>query len=401
MPYDITDLAPQVAELARYYAEEVAPGIATQSQRGGELLRQTTQEALREAAMRAALYIQAWPEEPPAGAIAAPPCPENYLVLAVDGSAIEPEDPEPLPHCVIHAATAGFAYAPSAYWVAHSVALRYTEADMQLRLADGGDPLEVSGPVVATLRAFAELQLLAHELPVAQQRQAGRPLLALMDAIMLWSHRGVGESHEAFKREYLMRSVALVDEFRQAQVPLASFISGPRHREVVHTLMTLFCTNPGHTGGCGNCRNPAPECQSLRGLQDRHLFAFLQPGERSAVFRSLYRGNMQWRLGDIASVRDPRLAFCYLNMGPEVVRVEFPFAVYEGEQLALVQAMLVDQCSSRRSEQPGYPVALTMAHREAALSTADRATLQWLIEDALARYGVTVLPRAKSQMKEA
>lgn len=399
MPYDITDLAPQVELLARHYALEVAPGRQEQARQGVELLQRTTQADLQQAAAAAMLYIQAWPVEAPM--LVAPSEMElpEYLVVASDGSSIEPEDPVPMPHCLIHAAVAGFAYRPPAYWVAHAVDFRYTAAQMHLANTADEEPLAVAGPVIATLRAFAELEFLHACLPRAQEQQQNRPLVALMDAVMLWSHRGVGEAHEALKKEYLARSAQLVVAFGQANVPLVSFISGPNHREVIHSLMACFCRYPGSTHGCGHCPEPASECLSLRELQDQHLFSFLQVGERSAVFRSVYRGNMRWRLASLDHAPDPQLAFCYMRTGSEIVRLEFPLSVYDGGRLAEVQGIVLDQCRPPRCEQLGYPVALTMAHREAALTTADRTTLQWLIEAALARYGVTVAPRAKTQMK--
>ncbi len=220
----------------------------------------------------------------------------------------------------------------------------------------------------------------------------------MMDAVILWIHHGSGPGHEALREDYLRRSVELVKKFEERKVPLVSFTSMPHHREVVHTLLVLVCQKEEQKASCNDCRDPGQRCLPLQRLQDRHLFSFLKEGERSALFRPIYRGNPAWRLPREAPY-DPRLVFFYLNTGPEIARVEMPFWIAETGLLPTVHAILMDQCRPRRAETVGYPLALTLAHREAVLTTRDRQFIQWQIEEALARRGIYLSPSPKAEMK--
>jgi hypothetical protein len=135
-------------------------------------------------------------------------------------------------------------------------------------------------------------------------------------------------------------------------------------------------------------------------LEDRDLFAFLPEGGRSAVFQAIYRGKTSWRLPAEVHKEDPRLAFFYLHTGTQLARVELPLWIRDAGLLDVVHGIVLDQCRARRAETPGYPVALTLAHQEAILTTSDRQAIAWMVEEALARRQVYVVSSAKAQMKQ-
>lgn len=398
MPFDLSRLMPDIENLAAYYAQEYTPELLDSALRAWDLLQQAQQQALREAAQRETLRVLAYPEEPVDQFYPAPPFPPAYRVLASDGSSVSPDAHFPVPYALLHVALVGMAYRPPDFWTEHTSLLLFHRDDLEILPPNGEEAVSVEGPVVDTLRSFEELQVLWEGLQRLSPDPQNRPVLAMTDAIILWTHRGTGLGHNEFKEDYLRRSVGLLERFRQAGVPLLSFTSLPRHREVVDTLLAQFCPE-GRQMNCAECEEASEMCRVLRPVQDRHLFSSLPEGSRSALFRPIYQGEMRWRLPRSAWERDPRLAFFYLNTGPEVVRVELPLWILEEGLMDLVHGLLLDQCRPLHAEVAGYPVALSMAHHEAILTTRDRRAIQWAVEEALARRQVFSAPSVKAQTK--
>ncbi len=395
MPFELANLMPAIEALAEYYAREVLPELDASSLTAWEMIRQTGQEELSRAANRSTIRVLAAPLEDPGRVYAAPPLPASYRTLASDGSAVAPEAHFAIPYALIHVALTEIAYAPADYRTAHDARLLFRREEMEIAPPGSDEAVPVEGPVVDTLRAYRELAWLWEG---AAQAASDQPLLAMMDAIILWTHRGTGPGHEALRDDYLLRSVRLLARFEQAGIPLVSFISRPHHREVLHTLLAHLC--PRQDLNCTHCPEPADPCRLLQPLQDRHLFGFLKEGERSAIFQPLYRGDPRWRLPP-AHALDPRLVFFYLWAGPEIARVELPLWIVERGKLPLVHGILLDQCVRRAEKAPGYPLILSLAHEEAVLTGRDRRAIQRSIEDALMRRHIPIVPSSKAQMKGA
>ncbi|MBN1483096.1 MAG: DNA double-strand break repair nuclease NurA [Chloroflexia bacterium] len=398
MPFDLPGLMPEIETMATYYAQEYTPELRSSSQQAWDLFQRARREELCDAARRETLQVLAYPEEELPRDASVPPFPPAYRLLASDGSAIAPDSHFPVPYALLHVALVGMAYHPPAFWVEHDAHFLFRREDLTILPPHSQESIAVEGPVVDTLRSFKELEIVWQGLQRLPDDPQKRPLLAMTDAIILWTHRGSGAGHNEFKEDYLRRSVELLESFRQAGRPLVSFLSLPHHREVVNTLMARACPEDRQMN-CAECRQVPARCQVLRPLQDRHLFGFLPEGARSPMFRPIYRGDLRWRLPPPIRELDPRLAFFYLNTGPEVARVELPLWILEQGLVDLVQGIILDQCRPLRAEVAGYPVALSMAHHEAILTTRDRRALQWMIEESLARRQIFWRPSVKAQMK--
>lgn len=399
MPFDLARLVRDIEEMATYYAGEYAPQLVTSSEQAQKLIQGVEQEELESAARQHKLRVLAVPLEDPSRPCPAPPPNTAYRVLGSDGSAMDSDPHFPARYTVLHVALAGMAYAPPDYWTHHHVRFLFRREEVEILPKGGTEALPVSGPVADTLRAYEELRVLWEAAHHLETDEHGRPLLAMMDAILLWTHRGTGPDHTALRDEYLSRSVALLSEFQRAGVPLVSFTSMPHHREVINTLMAQYCP-PEKRMACAECEDPPAQCTVLRGLHDRHLFGFLPEGARSAVFQPIYQGDTRWRLPETAREPDPQLVVFYLNTGPDIARVELPFWIVQTGLLEQVHGIVMDQCQPLRAEVAGYPVALSMAHHEALLTTRDRRAIQTSIEEALARRQVFLAPSAKARMKE-
>ena len=173
---------------------------------------------------------------------------------------------------------------------------------------------------------------------------------------------------------------------------LASYISFPRSTEVVNALRVALCPREIlDTDYCGECETR--ECDTIAGIRDRDLFMdILKPGERSALFISGSR-----------FVRDyytepHKIFFFYLRVDDEVARIELPRLVALDESLLnLAHSLIFDQCQRGQ----GYPVALSEAHEQAAVTAADRENFWQLVESALVSEHLPSLSSAKSQSKRS
>lgn len=400
MPFSALQAAPHIEALARYYRTVRAPDLATASAQAWQLLQQTGLEQLRQAAERAS-RVQAWPVEDPATDFPAPAELGPYRVLASDGSSDLAGGHFPTPYVVIHISRVDMAYQPGQCEIDHQLQFLYREEDLQLRLGDSDEEtLRVDSPVVDTMRAFAELEILWEAVEGMPVDPPGRPLLAMMDAIVLWTHKGISNSkvHNRFRDEYLVRSTDLLARFQRSGVPLFSVTALPHHREVIYTLLACYCPVIAAGRRCDGCDQATDECQALLGLQDQYLFQSLPVGARSALFQPMFQGNPRWRLTTEKAI-DPRLAFFYLQTAGGILRIEVPLWVWEAGQLDMVQAVVLDQGRAVRADALGYPVALSLAHDEAILTTGDRRMLQVMVEEALARQGVHLAPSPKAAAK--
>jgi hypothetical protein len=395
MPFDIVQLMPQISALADYYADHVMPDLAVCVEQAQALLQQTERDGLCQAAQSQAPRVLAFPwEEPSQPYLVARPV-TDYRILASDGSDIDPDPHLRVPYALIHVALVALAYNPPDFWVKPHVGLRFRREDLRIAVPGDAEPVPVDRLVVDTLRAYEELAGLWQRVLELPADPFHRPLLAMMDGFILWQHRG--EKQEELGHKYLADGVHILTEFHRAGVPIVSF-DNTHHYEVVRTLMALECPTPDRMA-CAGCREAPPRCRILRDLADSDLFGFLPPGARSAIFQPVYRGETGWRLPQAIRSQDPRLGFFYVNTGVEIARIEMPLWIREAGLLDLVHGIVVDQCQPLRAETAGYPVALTLAHNEAALTPRDRQAVQLMVDEALARRGVYLVPSAKARAK--
>lgn len=397
MAFDLARIASQAEELGRYYARERGREHRDLVSRAQARIQEVGREELERAALRSTVRVLARPLEETRTHYPPPPPMTSYRIWASDGSAIAPDPQAFARYALLHAAAVGLAFDPPAFEVTHRATLLFREEEMERVYPGVGEPVAVEGPVVDTMRAYEELRILCEVAQGMPPDPAGRPLLLMTDAVILWAHRGTGPGHDALGEDYLSRSVAALVELEHARIPLVSFTSMPRYREVIHTLLALVCP-PERRLACGDCEQPLDECLELRPLLDRELFAMLPVGARSPIFQPVYHGDTAWRLPPVLRRSDPEICFFYVNTG-EIARVELPRWVVRAGLVDTVHAIVLDQCRQGRAEVTGYPLALSLAHHEAVLTVEDRRAVEWLIEEALARYGIVAPPSAKARMK--
>jgi NurA domain len=377
--------------------------VGPQLARMGELLRErTARQPLRLAQARATLAGQAakWQA---LGAVASeakrrlatplerldaryplPHVPGGHRVIATDGSQIEPDRHGMADYYLLNVGWAVIAYGDRPAAELASEPSLYFEPD-DLFIVEGERRVPVQDQHLSARRSGYELRRAAE---LARQRAVdGLPTVVLADGtLLLWV---LEDRPGDFLRLALLKPyVEALAEIRALEVPLASYVSRPRHAEVTGLLREGTCR--GDVGACRPCSERGDDFCALDGLPDRELFRDLRPGERSARFSTTLSGG----LADYYAGHVPQ--FFYLNVGSEVARVELPpWTGDDSERLALVHAVVADQC--RRGL--GYPVVLARAHEQALVSTSDRLTFQYLLDGVMARRGVPARPSEKQISK--
>jgi hypothetical protein len=176
------------------------------------------------------------------------------------------------------------------------------------------------------------------------------------------------------------------EQLRVAGIPLVGYISASRSGEALNFLRLQACPYdtpdcPTHCSGLGD-REGFPlahaPCQVLEPLKDAALWAMeLQPGQRSPLWRS------SARILDLYG--DHHIYFCYIHVGTEIARVEFPAWVAEDANL-LDTALSLTLAQVQKGY--GYPVALAEAHNQAVVRGGDRSRFFALLEQQMIRAGL-------------
>ena len=332
------------------------------------------------------------------GARYAPPGPpDDFCVVAVDGSHIDVDRHIPARCFLLNMGAAVLTYGsqPDARLSSHP---RLYAQDDELVIRDRSAAYReqaVEGAVLGAKRAVEEIRALAQ---AVQDIPPSIPTLGLIDGSLIMLGL-VGHGYRDFVLHELIEEgfVRALDDLAQMAssrpLALASYVSLPRSTEVVNALRLQVC--PYDIADCGqHCSALAAgqrPCDSTAGgLLDREVLSeILAPGERSVVFASsspLIANHYQGH----------GVHAFYVHAGEEIGRVEVPRWVAEDEALLdLAHSIVIDQC--RRG--PGYPIALMEAHEQAVVTGADRRYFVQLLENALHDQRVPVYSSEKSRSK--
>ncbi|MBW4657250.1 MAG: DNA double-strand break repair nuclease NurA [Drouetiella hepatica Uher 2000/2452] len=169
------------------------------------------------------------------------------------------------------------------------------------------------------------------------------------------------------------------DQLRAARIPLVGYISAARSGESLNFLRLHTCPflAPDCMTHCQGQTEQAP-CQVFAPLRDTALWGLvLEPGQRGAIWRSSAK--------ILESYGDHAIHFCYVHMGSEIARVEFPAWVAEDRDL-LETALSLTMTQVQKGY--GYPVALAEAHNQAVVRGGDRARFFALLEQQMIRAGL-------------
>jgi len=359
-------------------------------------LRLRVERALQEnPALRCAVPTQ----EALDASFALPELTTRPVVLAADGSQINPDRHSAVEFCVVN--VGAFSMRPKCpeppREIIHSHLL-----DPEDLYTDRG---LVSEEIVALHRDLAERRFvldLARDMPgsaasngapegaepvPSDQAWQGTPTVALTDGpLELYQEREAREQpiFQKLFADYLdvLRDIARLD------VVAAGYVDKP-HADLVVRLLELWRTPEA------DLRKGARRSRSWIGILDVDLFrSILEPGERSALF-AIQSTSAQRFQDELA------LHFFYLNVGrsghPWLARVEVPaWVAHNPAALCTLHTVLVDQC--RMVGARPYPYALHRAHEVAVVSLAEKAELEQMLIQELQRRGLPVGELSSKQM---
>ncbi len=325
--------------------------------------------------------------ESPTRTVGPSTAPSRLSVAATDGSQIFPDRHGISPcylinigHVLLHYGTG------ERPLLASTPRLFYKEDDLYQSYGDRR--VAVNRELVGIRRGLFEMTDL--RLLAVASHDEGHQTVAMCDgSLIAWDLEG---RPDGFRQAYLKEMLACLDDLRQRGIPLIGYISRPGSIEVINALRVGMCPTPARQCDCASFADlcDSTSCTQIEGISDALLMkrVLLNPGERSAVFASTspildeYAGH--------------EVCFFYLNIGPEVVRIEIPRWVAEDESmLGLVHSGVWDQVEKGA----GYPVGLTEAHERAVVRGRDREAFFRCLKQSLVRNGLEVSLSRKGRSK--
>jgi hypothetical protein len=319
----------------------------------------------------------------------APDVPRDHVVIATDGSQIEPDRHGPADFFLLNVGWAVVRYGADPFAELASEPALFFGPD-QTHVVHQERRVPIQDHLLSAKRAGLEIGRAAG---LAEQRLAdGLPTVVLADGtLLLWV---LEDRPDDFLRAELVGAyVEQLDRIRDLGVPLASYVSRPRSGEVAALLREA--DRRGDPGTCSSCARTGggdDEPCVFERLSDRELFRDLAVGERSGLFAMTLPVGLKQFYGEHAPW------YFYLNVGSEIARVEVPpWTAGDPERLGLVQAVVLDQCQKGL----GYPNVLARAHEQAVVTGQDRLAFEYLLEAVLAREGVPARTSEKLHSKRA
>ncbi|MFM7426324.1 MAG: DNA double-strand break repair nuclease NurA [Elainella sp.] len=317
-------------------------------------------------------FTAAVPMEPLNTRVALTHAPPVHSVLATDGSQIAPSHHE-IAYCyLINVGRVVLHYGQNRHPLLDSAPeVFYRPEDLYVSRQWGIRTEEWMG----YRRTVSEAVVLAELGTDLADLQA--PALAMVDGSLI--HWFLDPLPAEARERILPPILAAWQQLQANRIPLVGYLSAARSGEAMNFLRLQSCTYlaPDCQTHCSGQTDQAP-CQVFSPLRDTALWGLLlEPGERGAIWRSSAK--------ILEAYGEQHIYFCYVHMGAEVARVEFPGWVATDEAL-LNQALSLTLTQVQKGY--GYPVALAEAHNQAVVRGGDRARFFGLLEQQMIRAGL-------------
>ncbi|MEM9151342.1 MAG: DNA double-strand break repair nuclease NurA [Cyanobacteria bacterium P01_F01_bin.3] len=385
---DLTKLARQMQGISEHLSQE-AEAASRRVNIANNLMVQAIEHQNRlvsqlEAHRDRLLFAAAEPVEPLNTRVLIEPAPAAHTVISSDGSQISPSHHE-IAYCyLLNISRVVIHYGQSRYPLLDSLPeVIYLPEDLYASRQWGIRTEEWMGYKRTAAEAIMLGELATR--PVSVNVQI--PTLALTDGSLIYWF--LDQIPAKARDEILIPVLESWDSLRTARVPVMGYISASRSGEALNFLRLQACPydSPDCLTHCEDHRGQTP-CQSFSPLRDVTLWrTSLSPGERGPLWKSS---------ADILSCYgDHAVYFCYVHVGAEVARVEFPQWVVEDSQLLNSSLSLM---LAQVQKGFGYPVALAEAHNQAVVRGGDRTRFFTLLEQEMIRAG---LKNVGTSFKEA
>jgi hypothetical protein len=303
--------------------------------------------------------------------------PDDYALVASDGSQIMPDRHKPVLYAMLQVACACIIYGQASGRIDSA-----TTRDARLLFEDelyDADTGELIAPgELATERDLREIEALAARCETLAA--AGLRTIALADGALI-PFVLLNDSRLRPGDRRLARFAEALGRLRDAGAVVAGYIARPNSNAVARACALAV----------GARDEPAPP-----GLLDRHLLeGVLKPGWRGARFQPCWTVNGDEFLGRRGHTM---LAF-YLDVGagrPEIARVELPAWCASAEQLDALTGVLARHARIGG----GYPFCLKAAHEEAIITRQDQREIDARIQFEMAEQGMLAMPSPKQEAKD-
>jgi hypothetical protein len=323
-------------------------------------------------------FAAAAPLEPLDTQIDLTPAPPIHTVLATDGSQIAPSHHE-IAYCyLINVGRIALHYGQNRHPLLDNLPeVFYRPEDLYVSRQWGIRTEEWMGYRRTVSEAIVLSELAAAVIEESHPTTSTASTLAMVDGSLIhWFL----EPLPADARDRILPPILEAwEQLRSARIPLVGYISAARSGESLNFLRLHTCPflAPDCMTHCQGQTEQAP-CQVFAPLRDTALWGLvLQPGQRGAIWRSSAK--------ILEAYGDHAIHFCYVHMGSEIARVEFPAWVANDREL-LDTALSLTMTQVQKGY--GYPVALAEAHNQAVVRGGDRARFFALLEQQMIRAGL-------------
>jgi hypothetical protein len=369
MPINFLQINEQVSELgrrARHYEKhhqdllEQSLVLLNAYAHRGDILRQRIAKALIEnKKLRCAVPL----EEALDQSTACTPFNNDLVLLAADGSQVNPSWHDAFPFCVINVGAIRFDFnlPEPPQEITHTKLLYFEDILTPAGLLTEGE--------VALMRDLNERTMMAQ-----LAEEIHYPVVALTDGpLELYS-----ETHESeIYRKSFIKYLHALQNLRDMRVAAAGYVDKPQG-DLVIRLLELASLPEAELSVAGRIR-------PLQGVPDAEVYAqILPPGERSALFAIQSSSTSRFE-GELA------LHFFYINIGlegqPSIARVEIPaWLAADENRLNMLQSTLISQCQPMGNDP--YPYALHRAHEIAVVSYDEKERISNMIAQEYYRQGI-------------
>lgn len=291
----------------------------------------------------------------------------EYSVISVDGSQIYPDRHQGTVCHLINLGIASFTYEKAESKVRLSCEpYIFTQID---------DQFESSIDHVNARRQKLELEM-GYQYAAQLKKEAANSLLFLFDGALIFWH--LQSKEQEFKRIYLTYYMQALEQFYQATIPIAGYISLPKNKGLIDVLIAYQ-------------EHSFQVSETIKeGIDQMAVQYYLPEMHRSTIF---------YDNAPIAREYPQHLRPCffYMNTSYEIARVEIPCWVAQNQQLLdQVSSLMYDQLEKGR----GYPVCIAEAHEQAVVKGPDREFFYHLIQKLSIEQKRFLLLSKKSQRKK-
>jgi hypothetical protein len=288
---------------------------------------------------------------------------KEYIAIAADGSEIPIDSDFFFLYYVINVGIIAIKYGKDAFFSADSIPeIFYKDNDLYEEVE--GRKLLVKGELLESKMLLKESIALSEAIEEFYNENV--PLVSLIDGTLIqWEIKSRSDS---FKRMFIEKFESLFKKSKELNSPVAGYISGSHSKDVVGLVKIAALLKEKWS---------ETDIEKFNILEDTDIFArLLKRGERSALFKS----NIP-----ILSFYNEPIYFFYLNVGPEVARIELPSFVAKNEsKISLLHELILNQAEKGK----GYPVVLREAHEQAVIKNSEKMALQEMFIEQLAQKGI-------------